>query len=260
MLELREGSVRSARRLFASLAEVAAELAARSGEEAKPGTIYLAPWDEANSHTISARLPEMALKEVPRLAELDPAYLASYGAALSDERAWRQALLTPELEHDHLIRHRARIGIAAAACLAASAFALFSVNAYRARAEDRLDERLAELRQEAQPALALQSTLEALERETRAVAAVEAERPDPLRGLLELSDRLPEGAWLRSIRSGGGEVEIDGYARDAAALIPLFENDPRFEDVRFRSATARAQIGDETYENFSLALSLVRAP
>ena len=92
------------------------------------------------------------------------------------------------------------------------------------------------------------------------MAAIDRERPDPLRGLLELSQRLPEDAWIRSIRTGAGAIEIDGYARDAAALIPLFENDPRFEDVRFRSATSRAQIGDETYETFSLALDLVRAP
>jgi Tfp pilus assembly protein PilN len=260
LLELQAGRVLSARRLFASLTEVAGELAAHSVGEEKPGTIYLAPWDEADSHTISARLPQMALKEAPRVAELDPAYLAAYGAALADEQGWRQALLTPELEQEHLLRHRARLGFAAAACVVALVFALLSVDAYRARVEDRLDSGLAELRRQAEPTLALQSRLEALERETRAVAAIEAERPDPLRGLLELSERLPEDTWIRSIRSGEGEVQIDGYASDAAALIPLFENDPRFEDVRFRSATARAQIGDETYENFSLALSLVRTP
>ncbi|UCF18612.1 MAG: PilN domain-containing protein [Gemmatimonadota bacterium] len=260
LLQLEAGTLRSARRLFADLTEVAGELASQLEKETKPAAIYLAPWDEADSRTISARLPHMALREAPRPAELDPSYLAAYGAALADQAAWRQALLTPELERQHLTRHWARIGIAAAACVAALVFALLSVDAYRARAEARLDARLAELRRQAAPAMELQARLEALDRETRAVAAVEAERPDPLRGLLELSERLPEDTWIRSIRTGEGEVEIDGYARDAAALIPLFENDPRFENVRFRSATARAQIGTETYENFSLALSLVRTP
>ncbi len=105
----------------------------------------------------------------------------------------------------------------------------------------------------------MQERAEALGRRTRAVSAIEAGRPDLLRALLELSERLPAGAWIRSIRAAEGEWEIDGYARDAAALIPLFENDPRFEDVRFRSATSRAQVGTETYENFSLALRVVRA-
>jgi Tfp pilus assembly protein PilN len=260
LLELEAGSIRSARRLYGDLAEAAGVLAAETDAEARPGTIYLTPWDDEGSRTISTHLPNSTLKEPPRVAELDPVYLVAYGTALADEQGWRQALLTPELEQAHQNRHRARIGIAAAACVAALFFAVLSVDAYRARAAERLDERLTELRGAAAPALALQSRLEALSRETRAVATIEAERPDPLRSLLPLSERLPEDTWIRSIRTSGADIEIDGYARDAAALIPLFENDPRFENVRFRSATARAQIGTETYENFSLALNLVRTP
>jgi Tfp pilus assembly protein PilN len=128
------------------------------------------------------------------------------------------------------------------------------------RAEERLDEQIAQLQERASSALALQQQAEALDRQADAVVEIENTRPNPLEGLLELSEEFPEDAWIRSIRSAGGEVQIDGYAGDAAALIPLFENDPRFEDVRFLSGTSRTQFGNETYENFSLALRVVRAP
>ncbi len=261
-LEIEKGRLRWARRLYGRLPEAAAALAAEaSGADIRPGTdtIYVTPWNEETGRELSARLPNGEVRAPPRVADLDPAYLAAYGAALEVGRGWREALLTADLERKIVRRRRARLASAAVACAAALLFALLSVDAYRARAEGALETRIAELRAQAADALALQERAEALGRRTRAVSAIEAGRPDLLRALLELSERLPAGAWIRSIRAAEGEWEIDGYARDAAALIPLFENDPRFEDVRFRSATSRAQVGTETYENFSLALRVVRA-
>lgn len=261
-LQLHEGRLRWARRLYGRLPEAAEALAqelGRAADSAEPGDIYLTPWDEDMGRQLAARLPNGEVRPAPGLPELDPAYLTAYGAALDAGRGWRESLLIPGLERRIVRRQRLRFATSALVCAAATLFALASLDAYRSDAKSTLEGRIAELRSQAAPALALQDRARALSQRSQAVAEIEAARPDLLGALLQLSGRLPEGAWIRSIRASGDGWEIDGYARDAATLIPLFENDPRFQDVRFRSATSRVQIGSETYENFSLALRLVRA-
>ncbi len=261
-LQLQEGRLRWARRLYGRLPEAVEALAqelVRDAEGAETGAIYLTPWDEETGRELAARLPNGDVGPAPGLPELDPAYLTAYGAALDAGRGWRESLLVPDLERRIVRRRRTRLATSALVCAAATLFALTSLDAYRSRAESTQEGRVAELRSQAAPALALQERARALSQLSQAVSEIEAARPDLLGALLELSGRLPEGAWIRSIRASGDDWEIDGYARDAAMLIPLFENDPRFQDVRFRAATSRARIGSETYENFSLALRVVRA-
>jgi Tfp pilus assembly protein PilN len=202
----------------------------------------------------------LEVKPPPAPPNLDPSYIAAYGAALQPEDSWRESLLTAELEREIIWRHRARLAIAAAAFVAALLFAGASLDAYRARAERLLDGRIATLREQAASAMGLQSRSETLLRELRALAEIREGRPDVLSGLLELSRTLPEGAWLQSLQINDDEWQIDGYARDAAALIPRLEAGPGFEEVRFLAGTNRMRVGAETYENFSLAFRRIHAP
>jgi hypothetical protein len=78
--------------------------------------------------------------------------------------------------------------------------------------------------------------------------------------LLALSERLPRDAYLQAARGTGAEWQIDGFARDAASLVPLLEGDPRFENVRFLSATNRLPSGSGAHESFSIALHFVATP
>jgi Tfp pilus assembly protein PilN len=258
LLRIDGGELHSARRAFGDL-EVAADALGGATDPDSP-TVYLWPWDETTQRELGARLPGRELREFPRIAELDPTFLVAYGATLADERAWRDALLTPELERRQVTRHQTRLGLAAAACLAALLFALTSVDAYRARAEHQLDARIVALRDRAGGVVELQERAAALTREVQAISDIEANRADLLSALLELSRGLPEDAWIRTVQAEPPDWYLDGWARDAAALIPLFENDPRFEDVQFRAATSRTQVGNETYDYFSLALRTVPAP
>lgn len=258
-LRLSEGRVAGVRRLRGDAVEALLRLQ-EEDETALEGPVYVAPWSEETEQALAERFEGIEARPLPSIANLDAAYLTAYGAGLATEEGWRESLLTAELERTLTVRRRTRLALAAVACAAAFVFAVLSVEASRARAEGRLDERIAALQERASGALLLQQRAEALDRQRDAVVEIENTRPNPLEGLLELSDEFPDDAWIRSIRSAGGEVQIDGYARDAAALIPLFENDPRFEDVRFLSGTSRTQFGNETYENFSLALRVVRAP
>jgi hypothetical protein len=258
-LRLSEGRVTGVRRLRGDAAE--ALLGLREEDEAGlDGPVYVAPWSEERERALAERFEGIDARPLPPIAKLDAAYLTAYGAGLAAEAGWRESLLTADLERTLTMRRRTRLALAAVTCAVAFAFAVLSLEASRTQAERRLDEQIAALQERASSALALQRRAEALDRRADAVVEIENTRPNPLDGMLELSEEFPADAWIRSIRSDGGEVQIDGYAREAAALVPLFENDPRFEDVRFLSGTTRTQFGNETYENFSLALRVVRAP
>lgn len=258
VLEIRDGRLRSARRVYGDLPAAVAAVEA-TAEADRPRALYLDPWDKETG-TAAIRSEADRPRPLPRVLDLDPAYLPAYGAALDLEQGWREGLITDELERSIGRRRRLSLILASSALVAAILFAVLSVDALRARTEDRLDDRLATLRAQAAPAVALQTEAQELSGEIRALAEVDSARVDLLASLRALTRRLPEGAWVRSIYARPGEWQLDGYARDAAELIPVFENDPRFEDVRFLAATSRVQLGEETYENFSLALRTVRAP
>ncbi len=256
---LADGRVDWARRLPGDLSQAVIRLTSED-ETAVTGPVYVAPWSDELDHELTEDFRGLDPRPLPTLARLDPAYLTAFGASLARQEGWRESLLTAELESTLGRRRRVRLGRATAALAVALAFAMLSLEASRVRAEERLDAEIAQLQERASSALGLQQQADALSRQASAVVEIEASRPNPLAGLLELSQRFPPDAWIRTIRSAGGEVQIDGYASDAPALIPLFENDPGFEDVRFLSGTSRTRFGTETYENFSLALRVVRAP
>jgi Tfp pilus assembly protein PilN len=92
------------------------------------------------------------------------------------------------------------------------------------------------------------------------VAAIQAERMDPLAALAALTRRLPPEAYISALRTTGKDWQIDGYAREAAPLVARLEDDPRFEGVHFLSATSRTRMNGILYESFSIALRLVPAP
>jgi hypothetical protein len=63
----------------------------------------------------------------------------------------------------------------------------------------------------------------------------------PLPVLRELTDLLPNDAWLTTISIDGKGVELTGQAAAASGLIPLLENSPRFARVEFASPVTRGR-------------------
>jgi len=246
---LRDGRVHAVRRLFGNTPG-AAEAAATSED---PATVYLCPWSEDRARALRDVMAPGQLQAVPEVAGLDPAFLTAYGAALSPPDDTNAGLATPALERKiGRRRHRDRI-LAIVGCVIALALLIWSVDAYRGRAERNLDRRIAALREQAGEVMALQTETEAILRETGAVAQIESSRPQPLEVFLAMSQLLPPTAYVRTVRAAGSEWQVDGYAKDAAALIPLFEDHPMFSEARFLSSTSRLRVGTETYESFSLA-------
>jgi len=259
VVEIREGRVTRARRVFGALDDAAAALRQNGGA---PGTVYLTPWSEDRVHVLGALLPEAIVQPLPAVADVAGPFLPAYGAALAigTKPTLAQTLVSPELGVRITARWWRELALAVAAAVAALVFAFSSADAWRARATRELEASLQSLRQRAAPALALQSQLEALGRESQAIRQIQRERPDPLGVLLALSKQLPAGAYLRGMRWSGAEWQIDGYAPNASRLVAQLGAAPEFKEVRFLSATTRAALGDRTYESFALAFRYAAAP
>ena len=259
VVEIREGRVTRARRVFGALDDAAAALRQNGGA---PGTVYLTPWSEDRVQVLGAVLPEVIVQPLPAVADVVGQFLPAYGAALAigTKPAIAQTLVSPELGVRITARWWRELALAVAAAVAALVFAFASADAWRARATRELEASLQSLRQRAAPALALQSQLQALGRESQAIHQIQRERPDPLGVLLALSKQLPAGAYLRGMRWSGAEWQIDGYAPNASRLVAQLGAAPEFKEVRFLSATTRAALGDRTYESFALAFRYAAAP
>jgi len=255
MIEIRDGSVTAARRIYGSVATAGAAL--RSATEPTGRPIYLTPWTDDQARALSPDLVAGSVVPLPDLPTLAAPFLTAYGAALGIGRNLNDALLTDDLSARIRGRRRRELVFAGLACAAALVFALVSAESWRARAVRGLAAEVHGLQAKAAPALALRNELGILSRRTQAIAQLQAERPDPLRVLLALSSRLPAGAHLRTLRLSGAGWQIDGYAAQAASVIEALGSAPEFREVHFLSATNRAQVGDRAYESFSIAFRFV---
>lgn len=261
VLEIEDGRLRTARRPYAGEAVSGGALEPAADDQRAPApAVFLEAQTDAMVRFAAARWGDVEARPLEEVGELEPEYLTALGAALKPESGWLDSLYTPEMERAHKWREVRRRGLALATLVAALAFTTLSIDGRRERALERLESRTVELAQQATEARDLRGRTEFLRAGALAIAAIEAERPRPLDGLLELTRRLPPEAWIESIRATTDEWQIEGYAPDAAALVPLFEDDPRFEDVRSVSGTSRTRLNGTTYENFSLILRRVRAP
>lgn len=258
MIQIRGGAVAAVRRLYGDPGANGWPLGSEQAPE--PQTIYLSPWAEDRAAELAAELRGAVLEPLPDVGPVPVPFLSAYGAALGIGRELSQALAPDELRGRVVARRRRELAMASVAALAATVFALSAADGWRARSVERVSADLAGLNTRAAPALALQKELAALGRRARAIAEIRAGRPDPLRALLVVSQRLPAGAYLRSLRLAGGEWQIDGYARRAANVTQALGSAPELRDVHVLAATSRAQVGDQANESFSLAFRLVPHP
>ena len=65
--------------------------------------------------------------------------------------------------------------------------------------------------------------------------------------LRDLSDIIPESAWVNRLSVSGKDVKIEGYADAASDLIPLLEESPIFDAVGFVSAITKTRDGKERF-------------
>jgi hypothetical protein len=72
-------------------------------------------------------------------------------------------------------------------------------------------------------------------------------------GLAALGRRLPPDAVVQGLRADGDTWQVDGVARDAAAVVPALDADPRFVDVRSAAPSSRVEGAGGARETFSVA-------
>ena len=190
---------------------------------------------------IAFRRRESALSALPFAGEggagKDPfALLAAFGAAVGDAR---MDLLSPPRDGSGSRLSRAYLGAALIAALALG-IAWPSAVAWKAQAElRRLDAQVAALRPFAER---FEETLSDLDDAQGRIAAVREEAAgsgEALQILRELTDRVPNGTWLLSLRMEGRKVDIEGLSPSASEIFPALTRDGRFRSVEFGAPITR---------------------
>lgn len=91
---------------------------------------------------------------------------------------------------------------------------------------------------------AVESVAKELERRGRVLTTIqglESSNVKPLAVLRELTELVPNDAWLTMLSVDNKGVELTGQAGAAATLIPLLENSPLLERVEFSSPVTRGR-------------------
>jgi Tfp pilus assembly protein PilN len=131
-------------------------------------------------------------------------------------------------------------GVAAAAI--ALAIVALMVPGYRdAKRLAALNGDIARLDREVRAVEGLLKDLEGKRRLVSTIDGLEASALKPLPVLRELTELLPNDAWLTLLSLDAKGAELTGQANAASALIPLLENSPRFERVEFASPVTRGR-------------------
>lgn len=147
--------------------------------------------------------------------------------------------------------------VAVAAAAAAVAFLLAAADRSRERTLLTLQQEAERLAAEAAPALEAQGALLRHASGRQLVHSTLGARPDIAGALSALGQVLPPDVVVSAVRATGADLQVEGTARDAAALVPLLDADPRFDNVRSLAASARFRDGRDTRESFAIAFHAV---
>jgi general secretion pathway protein L len=103
----------------------------------------------------------------------------------------------------------------------------------------RLDAQIAALRPYAE---AYEETIADLDDIQAKVAILRGEMSatgETLQVLKELTDRLPNGSWILSLRVEGSKVDLEGLSSSASEIFPALTRDGRFRSVEFAAPITR---------------------
>ena len=92
-----------------------------------------------------------------------------------------------------------------------------------------------------------ETELQKARKEVGFFADFDQRKGEGLRILDELSKTVPTNAYLSNLRYRSGNVEIQGSAENASALIPVLERSPLFENVGFNAPSNRGRDNRETF-------------
>jgi Tfp pilus assembly protein PilN len=185
-----------------------------------------------------------------RLAGLGPDHRGALqlAIAIASARGARPLELLPiALRPRRLTRPQAMTAGLAAATVLLGILALLAPGWREQRHLSRLNAEIARLEPNVKDA---DRVLRELERKHKLIAnadSVEAGAIRPLPVLRDLTELLPNDAWLTTVSRDAKGVELTGAASAASTLIPLLENSPRLERVEFSSPVTRSRDNREQF-------------
>ena len=104
---------------------------------------------------------------------------------------------------------------------------------------ERLRERVAAAKAEAEIAAALRAQAERLQADRRFLIEAKRDRPALVSVLSELTASIPDSTWVQRLEVKSGKVRISGTSTTASALISVIEDAPLFRRVAFNAPVTR---------------------
>jgi general secretion pathway protein L len=173
------------------------------------------------------------------------------------EGAWPRANLLPAAERPPSRRRRVSPSkLLLLLVLSLTAAALVTPLWQKNRVLAELEQRVSELKTQADEVYQLREAIERARQGSIAVLESKSRQPRMIDLLLSLTDRLPDDTWVQNLDYRDGEVQIRGESSQAAALIGVLEQAPGFEDVAFRSPVV--QVAATGLERFHIAFRYSR--
>ncbi|MBN1830321.1 MAG: pilus assembly protein PilM [Deltaproteobacteria bacterium] len=176
-------------------------------------------------------------------------FIAAYGLALKGFRSFPSGinLLPPAMRKG---ASRAAyytlfvlVGLLVAGIISWGAGAVLSKHFYL----QRLEQERGRLQADVKNVERIQKASAELEAQISFLARVREDKAPILSILEELTERIPETAWIRRLSFSGESLEVEGYAASASDLISLLEESPLFKEVAFASPITKNRDGKETF-------------
>lgn len=193
----------------------------------------------------------------PAVKGVKSEFATAFGAALGSDGSPDEMLVSAPVLSRIKRRRVSAVARGSLNLVLALAFSVAALDRSRARLLDSAEREIAAVTPRAAAGASLQNRLAAMDIELAAAQNATGPRVNPVSVLAALSQRLPLGATVMSVRADGENWQIDGTARDAGSIIPALAADARFDNIRFLSATSRFREGGRTYETFSIALRAI---
>ncbi len=111
----------------------------------------------------------------------------------------------------------------------------------------RLDQEIARLQSAAEVVRKKEAEIEQMRANLNFLSGLRPGNRFVLDVMRELTERIPENAWLREFRLNNDTVTLTGQADSASALIPLLEDSPLFTDVKFLTTIRKDRDGKEVF-------------
>ncbi len=139
--------------------------------------------------------------------------------------------------------------LAAGLCAVLTATALVLPFLLLDRQQTALNTDIAQVQADAREAIALRRDILSLTQGQSLAVSAKGTTAPAVAILADLTDHIPDTAYLTQITMEGPEIRIQGFARDAADVLARLAEAPGFDNVRFTSPVSLdAQSGTETVQ------------